>query len=272
MTSIGTAQGGWWSVSALSFAAVLFVLGLLAGATALDRLRPGMRAARARDQELRHRLETAETDLFADRARLHEIDSIVAGIASTSQLMRGGMTIPEAKRDVLTEMMDAEVGRLQRLLAKRAPEASRSVALDELIGHLVTSHEARGRAISWTPRGHRAVGRADDIAEIINILLENAVRHGASEAISVDVTRADAMVEIRVSDNGPGIADEVRSQLFTRGAKRSDSPGQGIGLHLAQDMAQRMDGALVLTDHPGPGATFLARIPCCAESVAELAS
>ena len=138
-------------------------------------------------------------------------------------------------------MMRAEVERLQRLVADRMPTRRRSVDLDDIIGQIVLSHLARGRVVVWEPSGLRAMGRADDIAEVVNVLLENAAVHGGPDAVSVAVSRdLDGQgVTVTVSDQGPGIPPELRERLFDWGVGRPDSPGQGIGLHVAADITQR---------------------------------
>ena len=53
-------------------------------------------------------------------------------------------------------------------------------------------------------------------------------------------------VTVTVSDQGPGIAPELRERLFDWGVSRPDSPGQGIGLHVAADITHELGGRLEL--------------------------
>ena len=92
------------------------------------------------------------------------------------------------------------------------------------------------------------MGRADDIAEVVNVLLENAAVHGGPDAVSVGVSRdLDGHgVTVTVSDQGPGIPPELRERLFDWGVSRPGSPGQGIGLHVAADITHELGGRLEL--------------------------
>ena len=92
------------------------------------------------------------------------------------------------------------------------------------------------------------MGRADDIAEVVNVLLENAAVHGGPDAVTVGVSSDSdgERVTVTVTDQGPGIPPELRERLFDWGVSRPDSPGQGIGLHVAADITHELGGRLEL--------------------------
>jgi signal transduction histidine kinase len=192
------------------------------------------------------RLSAAEAEQREARARLHEINATVAGIASAQRLIDEGGAVDRITH--LTSMMRAEVERLQRLVAGRTQRRTRSVDLDDIVGQIVLSHLARGRIVLWEPSGLRALGRADDIAEVVNVLLENAAVHGGPDAVTVRVSRHldGPGVVIAVTDQGPGVDPEVRERVFDWGVSGPGSPGQGIGLHAAADIALGLGGRLEL--------------------------
>ncbi len=260
LLGLGSALGG-----AVALATGLLGVALLA-ATAAAVLHRAIAAEKQELEDLQLRVDTAEAALREDRARRHEIDATVAGIASAQRLLSDGLGADRA--DALASMMRAEVERLQRLVADRMPSRHRSVDLDEVIGQIVLSHLARGRVVVWQPSGLRAMGRSDDIAEVVNVLLENAAVHGGPDAVSVRVTPdPDGHgVILTVSDQGPGIAPELRERLFDWGVSRAGSPGQGIGLHIAADIAHELGGRLELVP-TAVGATFAVHLPSVPQEV-----
>ena len=80
-------------------------------------------AERSRDT-LNDELESALRVDRAHRARLHEIHSTIVGIASASQLLRSIQEISEQRRIQLDDMVSAELGRLERLVARANPDAT----------------------------------------------------------------------------------------------------------------------------------------------------
>jgi signal transduction histidine kinase len=230
---------------------------LLLSCTAFSLVRASISEAGLRIESLHRRLGEAEARNRDDRALLHEVGSTVAGIASASRLVRDSETLPPARRLALEEMVDAEVSRLQRLLNATGP-SPRTFDVDDVIGPLVISQQARGREVTWTPtRGLRAAGRPDDVAEVVNILLENAARHGAGSDTRVTVHDVDDRISIAVSDLGPGVDPQVRARLFEWESRGPQSPGQGIGLHIAHQLVAELEGELRLDESVGLGATFV---------------
>lgn len=60
------------------------------------------------------------------------------------------------------------------------------------------------------------------------------------------------VVQINLTDNGPGIAPEIQSRLFEAGAT-SKAGGRGLGLHHSRQLVRRYGGAIALAGGPGSG-------------------
>ncbi|HXE46324.1 MAG TPA: HAMP domain-containing sensor histidine kinase [Conexibacter sp.] len=149
----------------------------------------------------------------------------------------------------------AEAERLERtiaeLLAVARGRAEAGVGAVELI-ELVRRHEPGWRA---TCAGHgrrlrvetaepvRVEGSAGPIGQALDVLVENALRHG-SGTITVSVLRRGGHGCLRVEDEGPGIPEGAEQRIFERGS--SLNGGTGIGLHLARALVEASRGRLVL--------------------------
>ncbi len=206
-------------------------------------------------------LREAQALLRADRALMHEVGSTVAGISSASDLVRTAAGLCPERRAALESMLSAELARLQRLL-QPADAGLHTFDLDETIRPLVVSQEARGHHVTWQPTdGLRGIGKPDDVAEVVNILLENAARHGGGEGTRVSIAACDNAIEVVVADAGPGVAREVLPRLFEWEASRASSPGQGIGLHIARQLVEDLGGDLRLDESVVRGATFRVQLP-----------
>lgn len=84
-----------------------------------------------------------------------------------------------------------------------------------------------------------------------------------SPRIAVSTSSDDGFVDIRISDNGPGIPDEVRERIFEPFyTTKSGGSGTGLGLSVSHDIVTGgHHGSLSVESHEGEGATFLIRLP-----------
>ena len=200
-----------------------------------------------------------------ERELLHEVGATLAGITNASRVMRHGPAVPASRRQRLETMLAAELDRLERLMQARVSGstvlADCEVDLDEVVEPLVTSHLARGRDVRWFASGERAFGHPDELAEVVNILLENAGRHGGRGVVRLSVTAADGGALVVCSDSGPGVPPELCDHLFEPEVRGPTSKGQGLGLAIAHRLACARGGSIELVGGHQPGATFVARLP-----------
>jgi signal transduction histidine kinase len=92
-----------------------------------------------------------------------------------------------------------------------------------------------------------------------NLFRNAAVHAGENPVVTVKIGRLNDFVEIVVSDNGPGIAEEVRDRLFQRGVS---TRGGGLGLYLTKQIVQSKNGFIEVADYKqGEGAAFIIKLP-----------
>lgn len=101
----------------------------------------------------------------------------------------------------------------------------------------------------------------DAVEQIVGNLLNNVEKYAAQgQSVTISSTQTDATTTITVADQGPGIPADQHERIFSPFARLSnhiaDSPGTGIGLTIARELARRHGGdlSLVPTDK---GACFL---------------
>jgi two-component system OmpR family sensor kinase len=111
-------------------------------------------------------------------------------------------------------------------------------------------------------------GNPDELHRMILNLLDNAARHtppGSTVGLRLRADGSNAVVE--VFDDGPGIAPELRDQIFDRfvhgdgPADTATGPGSGLGLAIVSAVATSHGGTAEADEAAGGGALFRVRIP-----------
>lgn len=100
------------------------------------------------------------------------------------------------------------------------------------------------------------------LKQIVNILLENAVKHNESDVkVAISASKTINGIELRVSDDGVGIAKEERQHIFKRFYRgNQNQKGSGIGLALLQARVHQYGGVVTVMSKKGKGTTFLIKL------------
>jgi signal transduction histidine kinase len=94
----------------------------------------------------------------------------------------------------------------------------------------------------------------------MRILLDNAFRHTpAGTHVTVTADRNNGVAELTVTDEGPGLSDT--DQVFDRFYTGDATRGAGLGLAIARELAERMDGSIRAGAQPRRGASFVLTLP-----------
>ena len=101
------------------------------------------------------------------------------------------------------------------------------------------------------------------LSNILSNLIDNAIKYsGSSVRIDITAKATDEGTEIRVWDNGIGIATDKQKHIFDKfyrvpTGNVHDVKGYGLGLYYAKTMAEKHGGTLSVTSTPGKGSEFI---------------
>jgi signal transduction histidine kinase len=99
-----------------------------------------------------------------------------------------------------------------------------------------------------------ALGDEQRVLQVARILVDNALRHTPpGTSVRVRAERAGGTAALAVEDDGPGVPEESRRQVFERFYRLEGSvaAGSGLGLAIARELAELMGGRIELTSEPG---------------------
>lgn len=106
--------------------------------------------------------------------------------------------------------------------------------------------------------------RANELlSSVFRNLLNNAVQHNDSDdpVVAISVTESDGTARVRIADNGPGVPDAIREEIFENEVKGLESAGSGMGLYLVSTLVDMYDGTIQLETNEPRGSVFVVELP-----------
>ena len=200
-----------------------------------------------------------DRDYVSERERKVEMAQVLRAAERGAEIVRNALSLaPSGSR----ETDDIEPwGYLGEVAARTRRSVAQNIEVDVRVG---------------TRRGLLRVNRVE-IDEVLNNLVTNAAQAlsgGGKIALAADIVAVDAdtarnrgvvpgdYVRIAVSDDGPGMSDEVKRHAFDAFfTTKADDDAIGLGLSVVYNLARGWGGDAGVESSPGEGATFDLLIP-----------
>lgn len=104
----------------------------------------------------------------------------------------------------------------------------------------------------------------DGYMRILNNLIQNVISHSHADKIEIILSKQEKNMQIRLADNGIGIEKEDLKHIFERLYKcdkgRSEK-GSGLGLSIAHQLVEKMNGTITANSTQGTGTEFTLLFP-----------
>jgi signal transduction histidine kinase len=182
---------------------------------------------------------TSDDDAVVEEARvsLEQVERLVAvvdDLLSTSRRSQGGTTEAVVLADVVRQQYEE--------WADTFAQAGRELVVD-------------------VAEEHRVLATPGALAQVIATLLENSLKYGdGTTTVRSRPPGAKGALALEVTDEGPGVNDEIAPRVFERGATTGNSTG--LGLALARDLVAADGGRLELAQRRPPVfRIFLSGVP-----------
>lgn len=266
-----------------------------------------------RDETDARRMEMMRVDFLANAS--HELRTPLASLSGFIETLKGHAKDDPVARDRFLDIMAVQADRMGRLVAdllslsrielnEHIPPSGR-VRVERAASDVVDAVSVllREREVSIRVQGgddgREVVGERDEIVQVIQNLIDNAVKYspaggevdltlragltgdeaggsrwdGASRLslVTPDHDAAARYVSVTVRDHGPGMAREHLPRLTERfyrveGQKSGDRQGTGLGLAIVKHIVNRHGGGLMVESVKGEGAAFTAWFPTAGAS------
>ena len=211
------------------------------------------------------RVDRARREFIANAS--HELRTPIFSLGGFVELLRDE-ELDEQTRDEFLGAIAEQVERLQKLAtdlldlsrldAGSLDLVSEQVDLTEVAASVVRefmpaleAHDSRLSLELGTGRV-QAVCDPDRVAQIMRILLDNALRHTPpGTEVRISTERDNGYAHVSVIDSGPGLEENTREHAFDRFFTADGTRGSGLGLAIAKELAERMEGGVRVESRPG---------------------
>ena len=217
------------------------------------------------------------------RAMVHDLRNPAVSIMGSLELLRGSDGLSDVDRKLVetaernAKRQDAlieEILELSRLEEGALPVRRTETSLGTLIADVLrlTAPRAEAKGVALRSEVADALPPVfvdpDLIARVLENLVGNAIKFSPPGAgpVKVSARPSGEFVEVRVSDSGPGVEEELRSRLFQKFAP-GNLAGRGAGLGLAFcRLAVEANGGRIRLERSGSGSVFAFSVPVRAPS------
>ncbi len=143
-----------------------------------------------------------------------------------------------------------------------------AVAIDETLERLIEVRQDLGEPVTLMPVAPGTTVLASPVAlrRVLTNLIDNGLRHGGAVTVSAQTQPGQAIVELRIEDDGPGVPEEALARLgepFRRldPSRNRDTGGAGLGLAIVRALATRDGACLTFANRPEGGFCVTLRYP-----------
>ena len=223
-------------------------------------------------QEQLDRVDRARREFIANAS--HELRTPIFSLGGFVELLQDEQLDGETREEFL-ETMRQQIERLQKLAVDLLDLSRLDAGSLDIVRERVDLGElASAVAAEFKPAiaGHRtrlrvrlpeepieAICDRERTIQIMRILLDNAIRHTPQGTpVTVIAARQNGAAELTVRDKGPGVPAAATGQVFERFYTENAASGSGLGLAIARELAERMQGHIMLKSRPGITAFTLA--------------
>jgi two-component system, OmpR family, sensor histidine kinase SenX3 len=225
------------------------------------------------------RLDAVRRDFVANTS--HELKTPIGAVSLLAEALDSAADDPDQVRRFASRL-SAEATRLATLVQQIIEfsrvqgadplEEAEAVPLDEVVRaaveHTRVGAEAKGVGVVIGKKSHLwTLGDRAMLTTAVQNLVANAIAFSSPGGhVGVGLRSRDGIVEIAVSDQGIGIAEDDLDRVFERfyrtdQARSRSTGGTGLGLSIVKHIAENHGGEARVWSRLGRGSTFTIRLP-----------
>ena len=214
----------------------------------------------------------------------HELKTPVTTVSVALEAIKNfkGQNNPELTTEYL-EIAQNELNRLNILtdkilktaifedkgVAYNAEPVDVNLLVSQVLNSMKLVFEKQKAIVSYSCKGNdfNLLGGAAHLTSVVYNLLDNALKYSpANPAITISLSENKEEIELRIKDNGIGIAPEYKKKVFEKFFRVPTGDvhnikGYGLGLSYVDSVVKSHNGTITVESEPGKGSEFIIRLP-----------
>ncbi len=203
---------------------------------------------------------------------IHEIANPLANIRAALELLLSKENLPEDVAEILHRAFKGTdtINNLIRRLRSRSELLIQKINIKQSINEAlqICSTKIKDKKITIDINVDESIcvlGDQISLNQILRNIIDNSIE-AIEEEGSIEITSCydENFVHIKISDDGPGIEEDIKKHIFTP-FFTTKLEGTGLGLPLSLSLAKKMGGDLIVESKPGHGTTVTLLLRRCNE-------
>ena len=211
-------------------------------------------------------LKQAEEELKINRERLKTANSILRhDIANDVIVIKSALDIYRDEQD--ETMLDEIEKRVEKSLNTIKKQRDQEMFINshadldeydmEKVAHDIIKNYSD---IKINVKGPGRAYADNAIYSVFENIIGNAIKHSKTTKLDIEISSDEEFCEIRFTDYGIGIPDEMKDKIFDEGFQYGETGHTGIGLYIVQQTIDDYDGEVSVEDNKPNGAVFIIRL------------
>ncbi|MEZ3165040.1 PAS domain-containing sensor histidine kinase [Halorubrum sp. RMP-47] len=208
------------------------------------------------NQVLRHdvrndlQLVTAYADLLVEECEDEEVKGYITTIQDSAD---HAIELTRTAREIADVMLST---------TKEGQQVNLRAILENEVSEVQSSYPNAAVSLETTVSSV-TINANDMLSSVFRNLLKNAIQHNdkAVAEVTTSVTEQDDIATIQIADNGPGVPDGQKDDIFAKGERGLESAGSGMGLYLVATLVTDYGGEVWVEDNDPEGSVFVVELP-----------
>ncbi|MCK4329864.1 PAS domain S-box protein [candidate division WOR-3 bacterium] len=112
-------------------------------------------------------------------------------------------------------------------------------------------------SIDFKVKGICQVMADEALESVLDNIINNAILHGKTEKIDIEIAESRGLCKIRIADYGVGIPEEIKDKIFEESFRFGESGGSGLGLFIVKKTLERYGGSISVEGNKPSGTVFI---------------